>query len=70
MSGGTTEYTTKTNVVRSMSAPVNLDRGLPASRFPPVLVMYHPTMETLAKNLVKRVNETNQVTENGEVTAM
>ena len=52
---------------RSLSVPATMDRGLPASKFPPVLVMYHPSMVTLAKSLVERVNEENQLTDDGNV---
>ena len=68
MSGGATNYTSHPNVSRSLSVPASMDRGLPVSKFTPVLVMYHPSMESLAKSLVKRVNEMNQVSEDGEVT--
>ena len=70
MSCGATEHTSHSSVARSLSVPATMDRGLPASKFPPVLVMYHPSMEALAKSLVERVNETNQVTEDGEVTGI
>lgn len=52
---------------RSLSAPVAMDRGMPASEFPPVLVMYHPSMKELAQNLVKRVNDVNKPFEDGKV---
>ena len=52
---------------RSVSVPATMDRGMPASKFPPVLVMYHPSMEALAKSLVERVNEENQLSEDGNV---
>ena len=53
---------------RSLSAPATtMDRGLPASKFPPVMVMYHPSMETLARSLVERVNEENQLSDDGNV---
>lgn len=44
---------------RSLSVPLTMDRGLPPSEFPPVLVMYHPRMEALARSLVKTVNDHN-----------
>ena len=52
---------------RSLSSPSTMDRGLPASEFPPVLVMSHPSMEALAGSLVKTVNYQNQVLDNGKV---
>ena len=52
---------------RSLSVPATMDRGLPASEFPPVLVMSHPSMEALAESLVKTVNEQNRVSDNGKV---
>lgn len=52
---------------RSLSFSSTMDRGLPASEFPPVLVMYHPSMEALARSLVKTVNDQNQVLDNEKV---
>ena len=52
---------------RSLSSPSTMDRGLPASEFPPVLVMSHPSMKALAGSLVKTVNDQNQVVNNGKV---
>ena len=52
---------------RTLSCPSTMDRGLPASEFPPVLVMSHPSMEALARSLVKTVNDQNQVLDNGKV---
>ena len=46
-----------------MAEPLSLDRSstLPSApqqnRFPPVLIMYHPSMRTLAENLVARVEK-------------
>ena len=34
---------------------LNFPPGSQPERFPPVLVMYHPSMRKLAENLVKRV---------------
>ena len=68
MSSDATNYSSHTSVSRSLSVPASMDRGLPVSKFPPVLVMYHPSMEALAKSLVKSVNEKNQLFEDGEVT--
>ena len=52
---------------RSLSFPSIMDRGLSASKFPPVLVMSHPSMKALAGSLVKTVNDHNQVLDNGKV---
>lgn len=37
---------------RSMSVPTPASKVPSDGRFPPVLVLYHPSMETLAKKLV------------------
>ena len=53
--------------LRSQSVPATMDRGLPPSKFPPILVMCHPSMKDLAKSLVQRVNEENLLSEDGSV---
>ena len=55
---------------RSVSVPAaTMDCGSPASEFPPVLVMFHPSMKPLAETLVETVNGQNKVLDNGKVLA-